>query len=50
MGRIPKFKTLAEASEFWETHDFDDYVDDTEPVTVTVRIRRHKKTSRFLWI
>lgn len=44
MAKIPKFKTLEEAAEFWDTHDFEDYVDDTEPVTVTVKIPRRKKT------
>jgi hypothetical protein len=34
MAKIPKFKTLEEAAEFWDTHDFEDYVDDTEPVTM----------------
>jgi hypothetical protein len=43
MAKIPKFKTLEEAAEFWDTHDFEDYVDDTEPVTITVRIPRRKR-------
>jgi hypothetical protein len=38
MKRIPKFQTLEEAAEFWDTHDFEDYVGDTEPVTITVKI------------
>ena len=29
--RIPRFSTDDEAAEFWETHDFADYVDDTKP-------------------
>ena len=43
MARIPKFKSLDEASRFWDSHDFEDYVEDTEPVSVTVRIPRRKK-------
>lgn len=43
MAKIPKFMTLEEAAEFWDTHDFEDYVSDTEPVTITVKIRRRKK-------
>jgi hypothetical protein len=43
MAKIPKFKTLEEAAEFWDTHDFEDYVDDTEPVTITVRIPKRRK-------
>jgi hypothetical protein len=43
MAKIPQFKTLEEAAEFWDTHDFEDYIDDTEPVTVTVTIPRRKK-------
>ena len=44
MAKIPQFKTLEEAAEFWDTHDFEDYIDDTEPVTITVKIPRRKKT------
>ena len=44
MAKIPKFKTLEEAAEFWDTHDFEDYVSDTKPVTIAVRIPRRKIT------
>ena len=44
MAKIPQFKTLEEAAEFWDTHDFEDYIDDTEPVTITIKIPRRKKT------
>ena len=46
MSRIPKFKTLEEAADFWDTHDFEDYVGDTEPVSISVKIPRRKKTLR----
>ena len=27
MAKIPHFKSLDDAAEFWETHDFEDFVD-----------------------
>lgn len=36
------FQSLEEAAEFWDTHDFEDYVSDTEPVTIAVRIPRRR--------
>ncbi len=30
--QIPEFKTDEDLAEFWDTHDFADYVHDTEPV------------------
>ncbi len=44
MAEIPCFKNLDEAAKFWDTHDFEDYVEHTEPVTVTVKIARRTKT------
>ncbi len=44
MADIPRFKTLEEAAKFWDTHDFEDYVEDTEPVTVKVKIARRTRT------
>ena len=32
MAKIPKFKSLREESEFWDTHSIADYLDDTEEV------------------
>ena len=32
MAKIPKFKTLEEESEFWDTHSVMDYWDEMEPV------------------
>ena len=32
--RIPAFSDYEEEAEFWDTHDFGDYWDETEPVTV----------------
>jgi hypothetical protein len=39
-AEIPTFKTLGEAAIFWDTHDFEDYVDNTEPVSFQVKIPR----------
>jgi hypothetical protein len=44
MAKIPEFKTLDEAAAFWDTHDFEDYVDDTEVVTFEVYIPRRRKS------
>lgn len=33
---IPRFKSAREEAEFWETHDFADYWDDTEEVEMKV--------------
>ena len=35
-GRILSFKSLEEEAAFWDRHDFTDYLDESEPVTVTV--------------
>ena len=34
-SRIPAFADRREEAEFWDTHDFGDYWDETEPVDVT---------------
>ena len=44
MAKIPNFKSFEEAAEFWESHDFEDYVEDTEPVAITVKVPRRKKS------
>jgi CopG antitoxin of type II toxin-antitoxin system len=36
--KIPNFETLDQAVEFWETHSFVDYADDTDEITVTVNL------------
>ena len=43
MAKIPKFESLEQAARFWDTHDFEDYVDDTEAVALRVRMPRRKK-------
>jgi hypothetical protein len=44
MARIPRFESLDEAATFWDSHDFEDYVDDTESVTISVRLPRRQRT------
>jgi len=41
LARIPDFKTLDEAVEFWETHDSADYWADVEEVTFEVDRHRN---------
>lgn len=33
-SRIPNFKSIQEEAEFWDTHDFTDYLDELRPVKV----------------
>lgn len=35
-SRIPEFATRAEEAEFWDTHDFTDFLDELRPVQVRV--------------
>ena len=34
--QLPKFKSIDEAGEFWDTHDFSDYWDDLKEVHLTM--------------
>ena len=44
-SRIPKFKNIEEAAEFWDTHDSSEFEDEFEDVTGQVKfvISRPKK-------
>jgi hypothetical protein len=33
-SRIPEFASREEEADFWDTHDFTDFLDDTEPVKI----------------
>jgi hypothetical protein len=35
-GRIPSFANIEEEAEFWDTHDFTDFLAESRPVQVTV--------------
>ncbi|MBI1877212.1 MAG: YgiT-type zinc finger protein [Chloroflexi bacterium] len=52
MAKIPDFKTLDEAVEFWETHDSADYWEDLEEATFEVNLHRnllHPKLSTLAY-
>ncbi len=42
MKKIPEFKSLEEAAEYWDTHSFADHFDDTEPVEIEVHLPHRK--------
>jgi predicted DNA binding CopG/RHH family protein len=44
MAKLPQFASEQEESEFWDTHDSTDYMDDTEPVDVRFIDARPAKT------
>ncbi len=33
-SRIPEFKSYAEEAEFWDTHNFTEFEDETHPIDV----------------
>jgi len=35
-GRIPSFNSAEEEAEFWDTHDFTDFLDESRPVELVV--------------
>ena len=35
-GRIPAFNTIEDEAEFWDTHDFTDYLDESRPIEIEV--------------
>ena len=35
-GRIPAFQDIEEEAEFWDTHDFTDFLDEMTPVQISV--------------
>jgi len=39
-SRIPDFKSRQEMAEFWDTHDFTDYMDEFKPIKVRVELAR----------
>ena len=44
MAKIPKFASEQEESDFWDTHDSTDYLDDTTPEDVIFVDARPNKT------
>jgi hypothetical protein len=45
-SRIPEFRNREEEAEFWDTHDFTDYLDESWPV----RLQRTKNLSKGLTV
>ncbi|PIZ43565.1 hypothetical protein COY34_00645 [candidate division WWE3 bacterium CG_4_10_14_0_2_um_filter_42_8] len=47
-SRIPKFKTIAEEAEFWDTHSLVDYLGELEPVKPTfTRVKEKRALMSF---
>ncbi len=40
--KIPEFKTLEEAADYWDTHSFADHLEDTEPVEIEVCLDKRR--------
>jgi predicted DNA binding CopG/RHH family protein len=34
MGKIPRFESIEEEAEFWDTHDTEEFADEFEPIKV----------------
>ena len=37
-SRIPEFRNIAEEAEFWDTHDFTEFLDELTPVKLKVNL------------
>lgn len=43
MGELPRFKSIEEEAEFWDTHDTEEFAEEFEAVEVTFsRPLKHK--------
>jgi len=40
--KIPDFKSLEEADDYWDIHSFANHIDDTEPVEIEVCLGNRK--------
>lgn len=40
--KIPDFRSLEEAADYWDTHSFADHLEDTEPVEIEVCLARRR--------
>ena len=43
ISKIPKFNSIAEEAEFWDTHDFTEFMDELTPVTMKVNLGQPKE-------
>lgn len=46
--KIPKFKSLEEEANFWDTHSFADYWDEFEDVDLVVKLSKPKQETLVL--
>lgn len=44
MAKIPDFKSLEEAADYWDTHSLADHFEETVPVEIEVCLPRRKIT------
>lgn len=42
-SRIPKFKTIAEEAEFWDTHEFTEFEDELEDVDIVFELDKPRE-------
>jgi len=47
-SKIPEFKSLEEEAEFWDTHDFIDFEDETEDVEIIWEVDKPRKETLVL--
>ena len=50
MAKIPTFKNEEELREFWDTHDFTDYIDNTEEVDIKLVDKRPEKKRTTIYM
>ena len=43
ISKIPKFKSIPEEAEFWDTHDFTEFMDELIPVKMKVALGQPKE-------
>jgi hypothetical protein len=42
--KIPDFRSLEEAAEYWDTHSFAEHLEDTEPIDIEVDLAGRRIT------
>jgi len=47
-SRIPKFKSIAEEAEFWDTHSITDFEDETEDVEIVFELDKPREETLVL--
>jgi len=41
-SKIPDFKSLEEAADYWDTHSFADHIEETEPIEIEVCLAKRR--------